>query len=365
MKRRTLCIILYTISTLIFGFFLYKSISGGSEQSLIPITDKAYIFSYADSIEFDGTSSASLDLKERSKVTYSYTLRKGVEYPYTGMGLTPAAESDLFDFSKYDYLDIIIDSTNVNVFIFSMDINVRGYTNYQKWSSLAKLQKTILVEPGKKVYRISLDSLTTPEWWYDENNEVRGSFPYEITRARVKNVGIINHVNNKFDTPYFMTLSSFKLVETGESIVVVASIYGAALLLITLLMLYNPTFKAKNLTYKKVTMTNYRDEEYERLVAFVGDNYTNPELSISMVSTNTGLSKAQIPELLQEKHEMMFKQYLNDIRVTEAKRLLVETDRQVTEIAISVGYNYPSSFNRIFKQVTGTSPKLYRDEHSG
>jgi AraC-like DNA-binding protein len=59
-------------------------------------------------------------------------------------------------------------------------------------------------------------------------------------------------------------------------------------------------------------------------------------------------------------HQVQFKQYLNIVRITEARRLLMDTDRQISEIAFAVGYNYPTTFNRIFKEVTGISPSDFR-----
>lgn len=362
MKRKILFAILYIIPVVVYFLSVQKAKEQEQELSLIPLNGNNYIFSYADSIEFDGSSTASLNTRNIKSVGFSFTLRKGVEYPYIGMGLNLTDEKAFYDLSKYEYLELVFDSTNVDLFVLSMDVNIEGFTNSSNYTTMGKLQKSIQIEPGSKKHRILLNDLKTPEWWFDDNKQVRGSFPHDISLSRVKNIGIINHVNNRFDFTYTMHISEMKLVHgKGNTAKTLYTCLGF-MLLITAGLFVKPRKEKKNLNYKKVTMTNYKDEEYERLVTFVGDNYTNPELSISMVSNNTGLSKAQIPELLQSRHSMMFKQYLNEIRVTEAKRLLKETDRQITEIAISVGYNYPSSFNRIFKQVTGTSPKIYRDE---
>ncbi len=62
------------------------------------------------------------------------------------------------------------------------------------------------------------------------------------------------------------------------------------------------------------------------------------------------------------KFSMNFKQYLNTVRITEAKRLLIDTDHQIVTIAHSVGYNNIPHFNRTFKQVATVSPKVYRQD---
>ncbi len=46
----------------------------------------------------------------------------------------------------------------------------------------------------------------------------------------------------------------------------------------------------------------------------------------------------------------------------EAKRLLVESDESVQDIAEKIGYQYPMSFIRVFKKLEGATPGEYRKE---
>jgi YesN/AraC family two-component response regulator len=52
--------------------------------------------------------------------------------------------------------------------------------------------------------------------------------------------------------------------------------------------------------------------------------------------------------------------YLNRCRVKQAKRLLVETERSITEIAMDVGFSDSGYFSRIFRREVGQSPEAYR-----
>ena len=51
---------------------------------------------------------------------------------------------------------------------------------------------------------------------------------------------------------------------------------------------------------------------------------------------------------------------MNERRVDDAKRLLVETDAAIKTIAEEVGFNSLPSFNRVFKDLTGYAPSIYR-----
>jgi transcriptional regulator GlxA family with amidase domain len=52
--------------------------------------------------------------------------------------------------------------------------------------------------------------------------------------------------------------------------------------------------------------------------------------------------------------------YIQTVRLTEAKRLLQETDFSILAIAQQVGYEQQASLTRVFKQLEGTTPSNYR-----
>lgn len=55
-----------------------------------------------------------------------------------------------------------------------------------------------------------------------------------------------------------------------------------------------------------------------------------------------------------------FVNFLKDIRIEEAKRLLEETDMKVIDISMKVGYENEKHFMKIFKSSCGVSPTEYR-----
>ena len=57
--------------------------------------------------------------------------------------------------------------------------------------------------------------------------------------------------------------------------------------------------------------------------------------------------------------------YLHRWRVRQARRLLEETGRSVTDIAGAVGFPDSGHFARVFRQETGVSPREYRRKGAG
>jgi AraC-like DNA-binding protein len=224
-----------------------------------------------------------------------------------------------------------------------------------------RIDKIVQTDPEIQHYAFSLDEMKTPDWWFSNHNMYSEDIADKKDLSRVEVINIGHYRENKFNREYFLTISAISFAGTHRFPAVFSIIcIVAALLLAAFRFLLSSSALPDRRPFKKINLTNHEDEEHERLIAYLGKNYDNPELSVELVSENTGLSRIQIPELLKKYHATLFRNYVNSIRVEEAKRLLRETDRQITEIALAVGYKYPSTFNRIFKGFCNVSPMEYR-----
>ena len=87
--------------------------------------------------------------------------------------------------------------------------------------------------------------------------------------------------------------------------------------------------------------------------------FTNEQMSLEYVADQFELDPIFLSKEFKRVKHVTFIDYLTNIRIAEAKRLLVETNQQISSIAESMGYN-PSYFNRLFKKVTGMTPGQYR-----
>ena len=57
---------------------------------------------------------------------------------------------------------------------------------------------------------------------------------------------------------------------------------------------------------------------------------------------------------------MSFTEFVNEVRVGEACKLLSHNDFNISQICNEVGFNNISNFNRKFKEITNLTPKVYR-----
>jgi AraC-like DNA-binding protein len=86
------------------------------------------------------------------------------------------------------------------------------------------------------------------------------------------------------------------------------------------------------------------------------------DITIKKVAEALHLDSAYLTRKFVEKYAIAPKEYIIDKRIEMAKNLLINSDVTVTEIAISIGYDDPLYFSRIFKIKEGISPLTYRKQ---
>ena len=89
--------------------------------------------------------------------------------------------------------------------------------------------------------------------------------------------------------------------------------------------------------------------------------YENDELSLSLLAEQLELSTHQLSELINSHFNINFPRYIRELRVKEAKRLLIdEPDSSVLAISMATGFKSQSNFYTAFKEITGISPGQFR-----
>jgi AraC-like DNA-binding protein len=92
---------------------------------------------------------------------------------------------------------------------------------------------------------------------------------------------------------------------------------------------------------------------------YVKENYKE-EISLIEIAKIANLTPTSFCRMFKLKTKKSFVEYLNAIRVSNACKLLLETDKGISEIAYECGYKTASNFNQLFKKLTGTTPGEYR-----
>lgn len=107
--------------------------------------------------------------------------------------------------------------------------------------------------------------------------------------------------------------------------------------------------------------TEEKEEEelYERIITFLDMHYRE-DIDFEEAAAELRISYSHMRHVMREKGDTSLTDYINRRRIIEAKRLLISTDKKLTEIAEQVGYHNVQSFNRFFKKYEGTTPNSLR-----
>jgi AraC-like DNA-binding protein len=102
--------------------------------------------------------------------------------------------------------------------------------------------------------------------------------------------------------------------------------------------------------------------QWEPLQKWLLDQYSDPDCSAQKTAEALKLSERKIGELVKEHTGLGFREYLVHLRLKEAKRLLVESEVQIQQVALLAGFGHISHFNRVFKDKEGLSPREWRQK---
>lgn len=103
-------------------------------------------------------------------------------------------------------------------------------------------------------------------------------------------------------------------------------------------------------------------EKINQAIRYIQDNYAK-DLNMAVVSNYISMNYSLFSLTFKQYTGVNFVNYLKEIRINEAKRLLRETDDRIIDISHEVGYDNEKHFMKTFKSLCGVSPSEYRKNH--
>lgn len=108
------------------------------------------------------------------------------------------------------------------------------------------------------------------------------------------------------------------------------------------------------------TANSHKYEIINEALEFLNNNYSSSCLNIDEVAFKTFLSRGYFSKIFKEVTGINYSEYLQNLRITEACKLLKTSDAKIIDIMSNVGFKDIKHFHKLFKKITGHSPGEYR-----
>ena len=232
-------------------------------------------------------------------------------------------------------------------------------------STIAKLQRVLFSNGVSSRHSITLKNQKHHSFFlininrkaFEEKIDAFADDIYEDLELIFKDLNGVNHVYNidNFSLEISELIEEFKNCELDEFMKPVF-LEGKAYEILTLQMQeLSDHLKGKN---KDILLRKSTVDKVEKAVDII-KNELDVRINVHKLAKRVGLNQNTLQSGFKTLFKTSVNEYIKDYRLDLAKKLLQESDLNITEITYKVGINSRSYFSKLFKERYGISPKDY------
>ena len=113
---------------------------------------------------------------------------------------------------------------------------------------------------------------------------------------------------------------------------------------------------------EKVEVKGNNDALMERIMKCINENLQDPDFNVERLTEKVGISRAQLHRKMKEITGISAGDFIRNLRLEQAARLIKEKKINVTQVAYAVGFNNQTHFSTIFKKHFGMTPTEYSEQ---
>ena len=266
----------------------------------------------------------------------------------------------LYNFSvnrtMYNISDIRIKSENqstISTEIKENDLSLSSYTDFYKSSSRVISIETDII---KKVSAGDVEGL------------IEGATKIPAVSTEQLAARPLRHQKNLFIR--LVTIASRAAVQAGLEAEEALSVEGKYIMKCESL---ESSEIIKNLQYhmildyadrvRKLNKYNARQSKLIRDVTKYIKAHISETIKTSDIAEHLGKNRTNLTVEFKKQTQINLSDYIKQMKIEEAKEILVKTDRVLSEIAYLLGFSSQSHFCRVFKTITGETPSEYRNKN--
>jgi len=109
-------------------------------------------------------------------------------------------------------------------------------------------------------------------------------------------------------------------------------------------------------------LNSINNERINSIYRYIEKNFEK-KISLTDVAEEIYMSAGYFSRFFSNKMKKPFFEFLNEYRISQACKQLIETEKAISEICFDVGYESIPYFNRQFKRIKGSSPQQFRENY--
>ncbi|MEI7735120.1 MAG: AraC family transcriptional regulator, partial [Ferruginibacter sp.] len=118
-----------------------------------------------------------------------------------------------------------------------------------------------------------------------------------------------------------------------------------------------------DISFKNAETISYNSRRVEKIMQYLNSNF-DKNITLGEAAQLVSMSEVAFSRFFKVRTGKTFIETLNEIRLGNASRMLIDTTHGINEIAFKCGFNNISNFNRIFRKKKDCTPKEFRQEYN-
>jgi len=100
-------------------------------------------------------------------------------------------------------------------------------------------------------------------------------------------------------------------------------------------------------------------QEFQQILSYISENY-NQNLNLAEIAKKLNYNPSYVSAMFVTYTGVNYKVYLDSIRISQASKLLLNTNHSISHISAQCGYENIRTFNNVFRRITGMTPSQFR-----
>ena len=118
-------------------------------------------------------------------------------------------------------------------------------------------------------------------------------------------------------------------------------------------------------TLKQIELTGINEEMMKKVMEAINEHLDDSDFNVEALADIIGMSRAQLHRRVKEATGITIGEFIRNLRLQQAARMLEKGDNTIQQVAWAVGFSNPTHFSAAFKRYFGIAPIDYMNKHRG